>query len=369
MLRLATSALVLVWFFSFSFLIASELPVYIGTYTGGESKGIYLLGFDTESGKLAMKGLAAETTNPSFLALHQDGKHLYAANETGSGELSAFKIDKRTGLLTFINEVPSGGGAPCHLVIDATGRNLLVANYSGGNVSTTKIARNGSLGKQASLVQHAGSSVNEQRQKEPHAHSINLDAANRFAVAADLGTDELLVYSFNSRSGKLRSASTTKLSAGSGPRHFAFHPNGKHAYAINELLSTLSVLEYDSEAGKLTEIQTITTLPRDFKGKSFTAEVRVSANGKFVYGSNRGHDSIAVFRINPDHSLTLVQIEKIGGKTPRNFTLDPTGNFLLAAGQSTNDIHVFKIDPALGKLTKTEHAIDVPSPVCIRFGK
>ena len=367
MVRLITS--LLVSFLGFSSLFASELPVYIGTYTGGESKGIYLLRFDTESGKLTMEGVAAETTNPSFLALHQDGKHLYAANETGTGELSAFRIDKETGKLTFINEVPSGGGAPCHLVIDQTGRNLLVANYSGGNVSVTKISRNGALGKQASLVQHKCSSVNEQRQKEPHAHSINLDPNNKFAIAADLGTDELLTYNFNARSGKLRPASATQLSPGSGPRHFAFHPNGKHAYAINELLSTLSVLAYDSEEGKLTEIQTITTLPRDFTGKSFTAEVRVSSDGKFVYGSNRGHDSIAVFRINPDHTLTLVQIEKIGGKTPRNFTLDPTGKFLLAAGQSTDDIHVFKIDPELGTLTKTEHSLDVPSPVCIRFGK
>lgn len=367
MLRFSISivvALISLWSAS-----AAELPVYIGTYTGGESQGIYLLSFNTDSGELAMKGVAAETTNPSFLAVHEDGKHLYAVNETGTGELSAFKIDEASGMLTFINEVPSGGGAPCHLVIDETGRNLLVANYSGGSVSVTKIARNGSLGKQASFVQHVGSSVNKQRQKEPHAHSINLDASNSFAVVADLGTDELLTYTFNARSGKLRPASTIKLAAGSGPRHFAFHPDGKHAYAINELLSTVSVLEYNAEVGSLSQIQTITTLPRDFTGNSSTAEVRVSANGKFVYGSNRGHDSIAVFRVNPDHRLTLVQIEKIGGKTPRNFTLDPTGRFLLAAGQSTNDIHVFEIDPALGKLSKTEHTIKVPSPVCIRFAK
>lgn len=349
--------------------LAGEIPVYIGTYTGGDSQGIYLLGFDTDSGKLAMKGVAAKTTNPSFLAIHEDGKHLYAANETGTGELSAFKIDKKTGMLSLLNEVPSGGGAPCHLVIDQTGHNLLAANYTGGNVSVTKILRNGSLGKQASLVQHEGSSINEKRQKEPHAHSINIDAANKFAIAADLGTDELFIYSFTARSGKLRLSSSTKLKPGSGPRHFAFNPDGKHAYAINELLSTVSVLEYDQETGKLTEIQTITTLPRDYTGKSFTAEVVVSSDGRFVYGSNRGHDSIAVFRVNPDHRLTLVQIEKIGGKTPRNFTLDPTGKFLLAAGQSSNDIHVFEIDPELGKLKKTEHSVTVPSPVCIRFAK
>ena len=242
---------------------------------------------------------------------------------------------------------------------------------AGGNVSVTKIKSDGSLDKQTSLIQHKGSSVNEARQKEPHAHSINLDAANKFAVAADLGTDELLVYGFSPRSGKLKKSSATKLSPGSGPRHFAFHPDGKHAYAINELLSTVSVLEYTAKTGKLKETQTITTLPRDFTEEgdvSFTAEVRVSSDGKFVYGSNRGHDSIAVFRVNADHSLTLVQIEKIVGKTPRNFVLDPSGKFLLAAGQSTNDIHVFSIDPEFGKLTRTEHSISVPTPVCIRFG-
>ena len=348
--------------------VAADLHVYIGTYTRGDSKGIYLLSFDTESGALKKVGVAAESTDPSFLAMHPNGKFVYAANETDSGELSAFKIDKKTGTLEFINEVPSGGAHPCHLVVDSTGKNLLTANYSGGNVSVTKIKADGSLGKQSSLIQHAGSSVTE-RQKAPHAHSINLDVANKFAIAADLGTDELLVYEFSAETGMLKQTAATKLAPGSGPRHFAFHPDGKHAYAINELLSTVSVLEYDSGKGELKEIQTITTLPRDFTEKSFTAEVRVSADGKFVYGSNRGHDSIAVFRVNPDHSLTLVQIEKMGGKTPRNFNLDPTGKFLLAAGQSTNDIHVFAIDPKFGKLRKTDHSIEIPSPVCIRFAR
>ena len=346
---------------------ADKLNLYVGTYTGGDSKGIYLLDFDTESGALSLQGVAAETTNPSFVALHPDGRHLYAANETGTGELSAFSIDRKSGKLKLINEKPSGGGAPCHLVIDDSGRNLLVANYSGGNVSVTRINKDGSLGKQTSLVQHEGSSINENRQKEPHAHSINLDAANKFAIAADLGTDQLIAYAFNSKTGKLKKASALNIAAGSGPRHFAFHPDGQHAYAINELKSTITVLRYSSQAGKFESTQTITTLPRDFKGKSFTAEVRVDAEGKFVYGSNRGHDSIAVFRIGPDHQLTTIQIQKIGGKTPRNFTIDPTGRFLLAAGQSSNDIHVFAIDQATGKLSATEQKIQIPSPVCLRF--
>ena len=350
-----------------SMLQAAELPVYVGTYTSGESEGIYLLGFDSTAGELKLRGVAAKTTNPSFLAFHPKGEFLYAVNETDTGEISAFRIDPDTGMLTLINEASSGGAHPCHLSIDSSGKNVLVANYTGGNVSSTKLNPDGSLGKQVSLIQHAGSSVNEKRQQEPHAHSINLSPDNRFAIAADLGTDELLVYGFG-RTGKLKKKTATKLAPGSGPRHFSFHPDGKHAYAINELLSTVTVLEYDAKQGSLKELQTITTLPRDFEGESFTAEVRVSADGKFVYGSNRGHDSIAVFRVNSDHRLTLVQIEKMGGKTPRNFNLDPTGKFLLAAGQASHDIHVFKIDPKQGKLTKTEHSIKIPNPVCIRFG-
>lgn len=347
---------------------AEEHLAYVGTYTDGDSEGIYLLGFNSDTGEIEVKGVAAKTENPSFVAFHPNGRYLYAVNETNSGELSSFRIDPKSHQLEFINERPSGGAHPCHLVLDDSGQNLLVANYTGGNVSVTRVNVDGSLGSQTTLIQHKGSSV-DPRQQEPHAHSINLDAKNKFAVAADLGTDQLLVYSFASELGKLTAHSSINLKPGSGPRHFSFHPDGKHAYAINELLSTVCVLEYDPQAGKFRQLQTITTLPRDFDGKSFTAEVRVSADGKFVYGSNRGHDSVAVFRINDDHSLTLVQIEPIGGKTPRNFTFDPTGRFLLAAGQSTNSINVFSIDPKLGKLTKTPHSVSVPKPVCIRFAK
>lgn len=348
---------------------ADEAFIYVGSYTGGESKGIYLLGFDTSTGRLTHKGLAGESENPSFLAVHPDGKHLYAVNETGTGEISAFEIDPQTHKLRPLNKKPSGGGAPCHLVIDETGKTLLVANYSGGNVSATRIDDNGSLGEQTAFIQHEGSSVNPQRQVKPHAHSINLDTGNRFAVAADLGTDELVVYKFAAATGTLTAHSSTKVQSGSGPRHFAFHPNGKYAYAINELRSTVTALEYDAAAGKLSKRQTISTLPADFDGKSFTAEVRVSPDGRFVYGSNRGHDSIAVFRVEEEGTLSLVQIESIGGKSPRNFNLDPSGRFLLAAGQATNDIHVFRLDKQTGRLERTEHKIEVPTPVCIRFAE
>lgn len=368
-MRLTTLCL----FFSFAILhmncFAAELPVYVGTYTGGESKGIYLLQFDTNSGAIAMKGVAAETTNPSFVALHPNGKYLYAANETGTGELSAFAIDPQTGLLKFINEKPSGGGAPCHLVVDETGTNLLVANYSGGSVSVTRINSDGSLGNQSAFIQHVGSSINKSRQTAPHAHSINIDQSNRFAVAADLGIDQLLVYKFNPSDGTLAINSIAKLNPGSGPRHFAFHPTKDYAYAINELSLEVSVLKYMPSSGVLQPMQRISTLPRDYAGGegNSTAEIRVSSDGRFVYGSNRGHDSIAVFRVNQDGTLTMVQVQKIGGKTPRNFNLDPTGRFLLAAAQGSGVINVFRVDAKTGRLSETGNSVQVPSPVCIRF--
>lgn len=338
----------------------------VGTYTRGDSEGIYALRFDTETGALHDRALVAKSENPSFLAFHPDGKHLYAVNETSSGELSAFRISPETGQLAFLNKVPSGGGAPCHLSVDRTGKSLLVANYAGGNVSSTRIEADGSLGKQISFVQHRGSSVNAKRQQAPHAHSINLDSENRFAVAADLGTDELIVYRFNARTSELKTHGTTKLPPGSGPRHFCFDRRGDRAYVINELTSTVAALTYDGASGRLAVRQVVSTLPDDFDGSNSTAEIRVSADGRFVYGSNRGHDSIAVFRADAG-KLTRIQVEPIGGKTPRNFNFDPTGRFLLAAGQSTNDIHVFRIDPDSGKLTRTEHRASVPSPVCLRF--
>ncbi len=349
--------------------MAKTHTVYIGTYTGKGSKGIYAVSFNDKTGEIKKLGLAAETENPSFVALHENGKYLYAVNETGSGEISAFKTRKDSYKLELINEKPSGGGAPCHLVIDETGRNLLVANYSGGSVSAIRIDdKDGALGEQTALIQHEGSSVTD-RQKAPHGHSINLSTDNRFAIVADLGTDEVVTYAFDAKKGTLKRASAEEMKPGSGPRHFAFNPKSNHAYAINELTSTITVMEYNKKSGELSTIQDIPTLPRDFTGKSFTAEVRVSPDGRFVYGSNRGHDSIAVLRVGDDHKLTLIQIESINGKTPRNFNLDPSGKFLLTAGQNSGRIRVFEIDQKTGRLKKTDHSVKIPSPVCIRFSK
>jgi 6-phosphogluconolactonase len=354
----------------------SQLRVYIGTYTGPKSKGIYLSTLDLATGKLSDAVVAAETTSPSFLAVHPSKKFLYAVGEISdfqgqkAGGVSAFAIDPASGKLTLLNQQTSGGAGPCHLVVDATGKAVLVANYGGGSVESIPLAADGKLGEPASFIQHAGSSVNKSRQSAPHGHSINVDPTNRFAVAADLGLDQVLVYKFDAATAKLtpNDPPFTAVAPGSGPRHFAFHPGGKYAYVINEITCTVTAFDYNSAKGTLTEIQTITTLPHEVRPGYSTAEVVVHPSGKFLYGSNRGHDSIAVFQIvAANGTLTAVEHEPTQGKTPRNFAIDPTGKFLLAENQASDTIVVFAIDQSTGKLEPTGHKIEVPSPVCVRF--
>lgn len=347
--------------------MAEIKTAFIGTYTGHASKGIYAVSFNDSTGEIKQLGLGAETEHPSFVAVHKNGKYLYAVNETDEGSISAFKREPGSHKLKFINQKPSGGGAPCHINVDASGNYVLVANYSGGSVSVTRIQEDGSLGEQSSFVQHEGSSVDAQRQFAPHAHSINLAPGNDWAFVCDLGLDQVLTYAFDAETGKLIASSQAKLKPGSGPRHLVLNPKTPHAYAINEMSSTVSVLAYDAGSGRLVELQAIPTIPRDFEEHNSTAEVRVSADGRFVYGSNRGHDSIAVFRVGDDDQLTLIQIQPLGGKTPRNFNLDPSGRFLLGAAQNSNKINVFAIHAESGKLSPTEHSVEIPSPVCIRF--
>ncbi len=353
-----------------------RMVVYLGTYTGGESEGIYRYALDETSGKLTFEGVTTGVENPSFLAIHPDGRHLYCVCEISdyrggeTGSVRAFSIEATTGDLKPLNEQSSGGAGPCHLVVDAFGENVLVANYGGGSVSVVEIEPDGRLGAVSSHVQHHGSSVNPGRQKGPHAHSIHVDAANRFAFAADLGLDKILVYRFDAGVGTIAAndppAATVK--PGAGPRHFAFHPSGDSAYVINELDSTVTVFSYDAERGILTKIQTISTLPADFEGRSHTAEVQVHPGGKFLYGSNRGHDSIAVFSIDPERgTLTMVETEPTQGKTPRNFGIDPSGKFLLAANQGSDTVVVFHIDPETGALEPSGHSVETPTPVCVKF--
>jgi len=351
-----------------------ELLVYIGTYTKTEEQGIHWLKLDMESGKLTAAGKLAGQENPSFLAIHPNKKFLYAVNEIGNykgekaGGVSAYSIDPKTGALTFLNQQSSKGGAPCHLVVDATGRNVLVANYTGGSVASLPISRKGRLRKAASFIQHEGSSVLVPRQSKPHGHSINVSPGNKFAVAADLGLDKVLVYGFNAKGGKLTPAGFAKLAPGAGPRHFAFHPNGKFAYVINEITLTVTAFAWDEGKGKLSELQTITTLPVE-RGKGMsTAEVQVHPSGKFLYGSNRGHNTIAVFSIDQKTGkLKAVQHQSTLGKTPRNFGLDPTGKFLVAANQSSGDIFTFRINQDTGELKPTGHSVEIPMPVCVKF--
>jgi 6-phosphogluconolactonase len=359
----------------FQSVSADSMTVFFGTYTGGSSQGIYKCRVDMSSGKLSDLELAAEAVNPSFLALHPNGKYLYAVGEIDdfggqkAGAVSAYRIDQETHRLTLLNQKPSGGRGPCHLVVDHEGHHVLVANYGGGSCAVIAISADGKLGQQTSFHQHVGSSVNPNRQAGPHAHSINVAADNKFAFVADLGLDKVMVYRFAADAGTLTPHDPPSVSVppGGGPRHFAFHPTGEFAFANNEILSSVNVFHYDANKGVLILLQTVSTLPADHKGNS-TAETQVHPSGKFVYVSNRGHNSIAAFRFDADAGkLSKIENESTQGKTPRNFGIDPTGKFLLAANQSTDDVFVFRIDQETGELEPTGHKLDVPSPVCVKF--
>lgn len=353
-----------------------EYLVYIGTYTRQNSRGIYAYRFHTATGSLEPLGLVAETVHPSFLAVHPSRRFLYAANEVANhdgkpgGTVSAFAIDSKTGKLTFLNQASSGGAGPCYLAVDKSGKNVLVANYGGGSVAALPVNQDGRLNQASAFLQHRGSSVDPKRQQGPHAHSINVSPDNRFAVAADLGLDQLLVYRFDPAKGSLaaNSPAFARVNPGAGPRHFAFHPGGKFAYVVNEMQSTVTAFAYDRRRGVLKELQTTSTLPKDFAGENTTAEVQAHPSGKFLYGSNRGHDSIAVFRIDPGKG-TLRPVEQVAtqGKTPRNFGIDPTGSYLIAANQNSDNIVVFRIDAKSGRLSATGQVLQVSSPVCVKF--
>ena len=347
------------------------VALYIGTYTDGTSKGIYRAVFDPATGQLTTPMLAVEAVNPSFLARHPARPVLYAVSETSSGPgkagaVVAFAI-RADGSLEKINEQSSGGSDPCYVSVTKSGSHLLVANY-GGSVASFPIRADGGLEPAASVIRHEGSSVTA-RQKGPHAHSIVPAPAGRFAVAADLGIDRVLVYELNGQSGKLAAAAPQPAPSrpGAGPRHVAFHPAGDALYAINELVSNISTYAWDGARGTLTERAVASTLPDGFTGTNTTAEVAVHPGGAFVYGSNRGHDSIAVFRVNADRTLTRTSVAATGGQGPRHFSIDPSGRYLLAANQRSNSISVFRIDQVTGALSDSGARIAIGSPVCLRF--
>jgi 6-phosphogluconolactonase len=348
--------------------------VFVGTGTGTGSKGIYTFRFNPASGQAGPLALAAEAPNPSFLAVHPNGKYVYAVSEINdfngkrTGAVAAYRINAAAGTLTLINRVSSGGAGPCHVNFDRKGRFVLVANYSGGSSASIPILAGGKLGEPASIVQHHGSSVNPKRQEGPHAHGILASPDNRFVLVPDLGQDQVIIYAFDPAKGTLTPHGAGKVPPGAGSRHVAFHPNGKFLYTINEMGSSVTTFAWDAAKGTLTPVETVSTLPKDYSGDTTCAEVQTHPNGKFLYGSNRGHDSIAVFHIDPaKFTLSPTQFEPVGGKTPRHFTLDPTSAYLFSANQDTDNIIVFKVDPATGKLAPAGVGLKAPRPMCIDF--
>lgn len=350
-----------------------ELTLFIGTYTSSTSEGLYTYRMNSETGQLT-KFASIKSDNPSFLTLDRSKRFLYAVNELAEfegkpgGAVSAYAID-RTGTLKFLNQQPSMGADPCHLSVDRRRTSLLVANYTGGSVALLPIQKDGTLGPASDVKQHEGSGPKEQ-QKGPHAHCIILDSLERHAIAADLGSDKVLVYRFDPATRKLHPGRQPSIAmqAGAGPRHLTLHPNGRFAYVINELDSTMTTLRYNAANGTLTTIDTISTLPTDFTGTSYCADVHVSPSGRFLYGSNRGHNSIVVFSIDP-RSGKPKPIEHVSteGNWPRNFVIDPTGRFLLVANQRSDNVVVFMIDPRTGRLKPSGQTAQVPMPVCLKF--
>jgi 6-phosphogluconolactonase len=360
---------------------ARDTLVYVGTYTQAGSKGIYQFRLQTQNDEVSQNillvpmGLAVEAENPSFLAVDPKRRLVFAVNETNTfegqptGAVSAYAVDSATGRLALINQQPSGGRGPCHLVLDPTGRNLLVANYGSGSVSVIRVEADGRLGPATAKIQHTGRSVHPQRQTGPHAHCVTLDPTNRFAFVCDLGLDQVLIYRFDPDRGTLAPAEPAfaTLKPGAGPRHMAFGPEGRFAYVLNELDSTITVFAHDG-AGRLQEVESVPTLPPYFDGRNSTAEIAVLPNGKYLFASNRGFNSVAQFEIDPASGrLRYVEEQATGGKTPRHFGIDPNSRHLAVGNQDSNTILICRIDEATGRLKPSGVLAEAPSPACIVF--
>jgi 6-phosphogluconolactonase len=362
-------------------LAADDLIMFVGTYTKAPSKGIYAYRFQPATGlitPLGTAGLVAETENPSFLAVHPSRRFLYAVNEVSkyegvdAGSVSAFSINPYTGALTLLNRVSSRGGSPCHLELDRSGKWLFVANYGGGSVAAFPVQNDGKLGEASAFFQHTGSSVNKARQGGPHGHAVVVSPDNKFVLAADLGLDKILTYRIDAAKGGLVPADPpfSAIKPGSGPRHLAFRPDGKFAYVLSEMLSSVGAYTYDTSRGTLKELQTVSTLPAGVSVDNSGAEIAVHPTGKFLYTSNRGHDSIAIFDIDAGKgTLTPAGHVSTQGKTPRGFGIDPTGGFLVTGNQNSGTVVVFRIDQQTGVLTPTGTTLQVGSPVNVVFTK
>ena len=340
--------------------------LYIGTYT----ESVYLVRMDRRSGELLKVGASKAGANPSFLTIHPNGRVLYAVNEVDKGAVRAFAIERATGALTQLNAQPSEGGKPCYVSGDRSGGVVLIANYAGGSVALLPIQPNGSLGPAAQVVQHTGKGPNAERQEAPHAHCIVPDPSNRFALAADLGADRVFVYGLDVGSKSLRpmKEGDAVMQPGAGPRHIAFHPSLPLVFVANELDSTVATLRFDKARGALSPKATVSTVPADWTGTNYPADIHVAANGRTLYVSNRGHNSIAVFSVaESTGALALEQVISTDGDWPRNFSLHPSGRWLLVANQRSDSVVVFGRDPENGRLTPTRQRIALPSPVCLRF--
>ncbi|MET0625680.1 MAG: lactonase family protein [Pyrinomonadaceae bacterium] len=353
-----------------------ELYLFVGTYTTGASEGIYFYRLDLSDGSLTHTGAIAGIRDPSYLTLEPGGRFLYSVNEVEdfggakSGAVSAFAVERKTGMLRLLNQTASKGGAPCYVTTTQSGRFVLVANYSGGNVAVLPVRADGSLGEAVEVEQGAGTGPNRERQESPHAHCVLLDRANRFAYSCDLGTDKVMVYRFDANVGSLTPNAPPSFSAkpGAGPRHLVFHPKGRFVYVLNELDSTVSALAHDAARGTLRELQTVSALPAGFSGANTGADIHFTPDGKFLYSSNRGHDSIACFAVNArTGGLRLIGHTPAGGRTPRNFVIDPSGRFLLVANQKSDNIVTFRLDSRTGALRPTGQTARVPSPVCLKL--
>ena len=357
---------------------------FVGTYTEpilfgtgqvleGQGKGIYACTLDLETGATELLSVTEGIRNPSYLAFDPESKFLYAVNElkefegTASGAVSAFAFDKRSGKLTLLNTQPSHGTDPCHLTVDRTGKHVLVANFASGSVSVYPVQSDGSLGRASDVVQHEGSSLDPVRQGGPHAHAVTLDHQGKFVYVPDLGLDQVFIYALNTERGTLKSVGAVRTQPGAGPRQLVMHPSKPCAYLINELNSMMTSYAYDEATGELSELQTLSTLPLGFEGASTCAEVQIAPNGAFLYGSNRGHDSVVVYATSEDGTLILRGHESTGGEIPRNIIVSPKGDYLLAANQDTQNLVVFKLDVATGMPVATGESLKVPTPVCVKF--
>ena len=356
---------------------ADDPLIFISAFTAGEEGAIHAFRFDSKTGTLTPQHRTTDLQHPFFTVISPDGRFLYSIDtEKFGGQenefVAAYSIKDRTGKLERLNQQSAKGAASCYLDIDSTGKTVVLANCSTGSVAALPVQADGSLGKATSFVQHEGSSVNPKRQKGPYAHSIEISPNNRFALAADLGIDKVLIYRLDAAASKLSvndAQPSVSVEPGSGPRHLTFHPNGKSVYLINELKNTVTFFAYEPESGKLTTQQTISTLPADFDGVTHTADVKITPNGKFLYGTNRGHDSIACYRIGEDGKLTLIKIERSLGKGPQNLLITPDGQWVICANMPGNNVVVFRINADTGELTPTGEPITVPMASCIRWLK